>query len=110
MTGLLIYGPEDSRQSRSLKQVKKDLSASENEDGHGDAFWSNALAVYALESGPRMTNLGSAQEIFGGHRRSTMHSLDCTPDWKVYEIPDPFGLKPPMQRRKCENCGHWEDG
>jgi len=27
-------------------------------------FWSNALAVYARDQGPRMTNLGNAQEIF----------------------------------------------
>jgi len=27
-------------------------------------FWSNALAVYARVQGPRMTNLGNAQEIF----------------------------------------------
>ncbi|KKL78575.1 hypothetical protein LCGC14_2023430, partial [marine sediment metagenome] len=78
--------------------------------GHGDAFWSNALAVYALESGPRITNLGSAQDIFGGRRSTSgMHMLDCVPDWKVYEIPDPLGLNPPTRKRKCESCGHWED-
>ena len=109
-TGIIMYGPEDSRQVRSLKQVKKDLTASENEDGHGDAFWSNALAVYACESGPRITNLGSAQDIFGGRRTSgQMHMLDCVPDWKTYEIPDPLGINPPVRKRKCENCGHWED-
>ena len=108
--GIIMFGPADSQQVRSLKQVHKDLSASENEDGHGDAFFSNALAVYALESGPRITNLGSAQDIFGGHRRgSKMHMLDCTPDWKVYEIPNPLGLGPSVKKRKCENCGHWED-
>ncbi len=108
--GIIMYGPEDSRQVRSLKQVKKDLSATENEDGHGDAFFSNALAVYALESGPRMTDLGSAQDIFGGRRMGgKMHMLDCTPDWKMYEVPDPLGIHPPKRYRKCENCGHTED-
>ena len=107
--GIIMFGVPDSRQVRSLKQVKKDLSASENEDGHGDAFWSNALAVYACESGPRIVNLGSAQDIFGGWRSGgKMHMLDCTPDWKVYEIPAPMGLGPPTKRRKCENCGYWE--
>ncbi|KKN49315.1 hypothetical protein LCGC14_0644140 [marine sediment metagenome] len=108
--GIIMYGPEDSRQVRSLKQVKKDLSASENEDGHGDAFFSNALAVYALESGPRITNLGSAQDIFGGRRTGGgMHMLDCTPEFKTYEVPDPLGLAPPKKFRKCENCGFTED-
>lgn len=108
--GVVMYGPEDTRQVRSLKQVKKDLTASETEDGHGDSFWSNALAVYACESGPRITNLGSAQDIFGGWPRTggRFHMLDCEPDWKVYEIPDQLGLGPPTKRRKCENCGFWE--
>src|SRR6266571_7506810 len=30
----------------------------------GDGFWSVALAVYARDQGPRMTNLGNAQKIF----------------------------------------------
>lgn len=107
--GLIIFGPEDSRQTRSLKQVKKDLSASETEDGHGDAFISNMLAVYACESGPRMTNLGSAQDIFGGIRRTQKHSLDCPGEWVVYEIPDQLGLKPPVRKQKCEACGMWQD-
>ena len=108
--GVIMYGVPDTRQVRSLKQVRKDLSASENEAGHGDAFWSNALAVYACESGPKITDLGSAQDIFGGQRRGIkMHSLDCTPDWKIYEIPAPLGINPPVKKRKCENCGHWEN-
>lgn len=109
--GLILYGPEDSRQVQSLKQVKKDLTASETEIGHGDAFFSLALAVYACESGPRIRNLGSAQDIFGGQRRGTgkMHSLDCEPEWTTFEIPNPMGLGPPVRKRKCENCGHWED-
>ncbi|KKL16313.1 hypothetical protein LCGC14_2496900, partial [marine sediment metagenome] len=35
--------------------------------------------------------------------------LDCKPDWKVYEIPDPLHVGPPTKKRKCENCGFWED-
>jgi hypothetical protein len=91
--------------------VRKDLTASENEDGHGDAFISNMLAVYACENGPRIVNLGSAQDIFGVWPRTGggFHMLDCDPDWKVYEIPDPLGLGPPTKIRKCENCGYRED-
>lgn len=109
--GIVMYGPEDSRQVRSLKQVHKDLTASENEDGHGDAFISNMLAVYACESGPRIRDLGSAQDIFGGQRAGSgkMHPLDCEPDWEIFNIPDPLGLKPDSKKRKCRNCGHWED-
>jgi hypothetical protein len=108
--GIIMFGPADTRQVRSLKQVHKDLSASETDDGHGDSFISNMLAIYACESGPQITDIGDSQEIFGGHRRGTrMHPLDCEPDWKVYEIPNPLGMGPTVRKRKCENCGHWED-
>jgi len=109
--GIVMYGPEDTRQVRSMKQVHKDLTASENEDGHGDAFISNMLAVYACESGPRIRNLGSAQEIFGGQRTGggKMHSLECTPDWEEFTIPDPLGIGRDTKKRKCRSCGHWED-
>ena len=35
-----------------MLQVNKELEASESRDGHGDGFWSNALAVYARDQGP----------------------------------------------------------
>src|SRR5438552_18518485 len=61
---IFLLGTTDSRQIRSMLQVNKELDASESRDGHGDGFWSNALAVYARDQGPRMTNLGNAQELF----------------------------------------------
>ncbi len=109
---IVLYGPANTRQVRSLKQMHKDLTASENEDGHADAFISNMLAVYACESGPRITNLGSAQDIFGGQRTGggKMHNLDCRGnDWDKFEIPDPLQLRPPTKIRKCRDCGFTEN-
>jgi len=47
-----------------MKQMHKDFTASENEDGHGDAFVSNMLAVWSCESGPRMKSVGHMQDVF----------------------------------------------
>jgi hypothetical protein len=63
--GIVLLGPEDSRQVRQLSAVKRDLSAYESQDGHGDSFWSNALAVWAAEQGPTFVDLGDAGELFG---------------------------------------------
>lgn len=42
-----IHLLNDERQFKQIMQVDNDLVAVETEDGHGDAFWSNALAVAA---------------------------------------------------------------
>ncbi|KKN86922.1 hypothetical protein LCGC14_0264850 [marine sediment metagenome] len=56
--GILLLG--DERQIRSIVMVRKDLKADETPDGHGDAFWSNALAVKAADDGPVLVDIGSA--------------------------------------------------
>lgn len=43
----LIYLINDERQKRQMLSVDCDLKAQETEEGHGDAFFSNALAVKA---------------------------------------------------------------
>jgi len=63
-----LLGPTDSRQVRQICSIRKDLSAYETEDGHGDAAWSNALCVLAAEQGPTFTDMGDIGEIFGGLR------------------------------------------
>ena len=44
----LVLLPDD-RQSASIVAVTNMLDAAENEEGHGDAFWSLALALEAVE-------------------------------------------------------------
>jgi len=62
--GIILLGPKDSRQVRQICAVKKDLSAYESEDGHGDSFWSNALLVFAADVGPSFVDLGDAGDLF----------------------------------------------
>ena len=62
---IVLLGAKDSRQVRQISAVKRDLSAYESEDGHGDSFWSNALAVWAAEQGPTFVDLGDASQLFG---------------------------------------------
>ena len=64
--GIILLGKEDSRQVRQICAVKKDLSAYESEDGHGDSFWSISLAIYAADAGPSFVDMGDAGQIFGG--------------------------------------------
>ena len=54
--GIILLG--DDRQLKSIVMVRKDLKSDEGPDGHGDAFWSNALAVKAAEDGPAMVDIG----------------------------------------------------
>jgi len=43
---------DDPRQEQSILQVNNSLKAGESEAGHGDAFWSNALALEAYRKLP----------------------------------------------------------
>ena len=61
----------DGRMLRQISAVKKDLQSVETSEGHGDAFWSIALAVKAAEDGPGMADLGDVGEMFGNARRGT---------------------------------------
>lgn len=49
---------EDPRQFRSILNCDNDLQSVETPEGHGDAFWSNALALYSFaEPEPRIRTL-----------------------------------------------------
>jgi hypothetical protein len=46
---------DDPRQKRQMLNVDNDLQSVSTKDGHGDSFWSNALAVEAAtEAGPQV--------------------------------------------------------
>ena len=49
----------DLRQLRQIITVDKALKAATTIDGHGDAFWSNGLAVKAAEDGPGIVDIGA---------------------------------------------------
>lgn len=67
MGGIVLF--EDERQTNQLVAVNKKLESLETEDGHGDAFWSVALAVQAASDGPVISILGNVQDSFGGRAR-----------------------------------------
>ncbi len=110
--GIIFFGPKDSRQIRSMLQVNKELEASESRDGHGDGFWSTALAVYARDQGPRMTNLGNVQEIFS--RPAPMNdgllfapralSFSCTHEFERLELVDRLRIRPTQIKYRCRFC------
>lgn len=60
---------DDARQTGQIVAVDKTLKSVETSEGHGDSFWSNALAVKAADDGPVMEILGDAQAMFGGMRK-----------------------------------------
>ena len=110
--GIIFFGPKDSRQIRSMLQVNKELEASESRDGHGDGFWSNALAVYARDQGPRMTNLGNVQEIFS--RPAPLNdgllfaprrlSFSCPHEFERLELADRLRIRPTQIKYRCRFC------
>jgi len=110
--GIIFFEPKDSRQIRSMLQVNKELDASESRDGHGDGFWSNALAVYARDQGPRMTNLGNVQEIFS--RPAPLNdgllfapralSFSCAHEFERLELADRLGIRPTQIKYRCRFC------
>ncbi len=62
---------DDGRMLRQISAVKKDLQSVETSEGHGDAFWSIALAVRAAQDGPAMVDLGDINDMFGNARSRT---------------------------------------
>ncbi len=62
----------DGRMLRQISAVKKDLQSVETSEGHGDSFWSVALAVKAAEDGPAMVDLGDINELLGPPRRKAV--------------------------------------
>src|SRR6266516_5100264 len=59
----------------------------------GDGFWSNALAVYARDQGPRMTNLGNVQEIFSRTAPLNDAGLLFAPWLRLIARPRPSGYR-----------------
>lgn len=47
----------DPRQLNQMTVVDKQLKAATTVEGHGDAFWSNGLAVKAASDGPEITEI-----------------------------------------------------
>ncbi len=69
----------DERQTRSLLQVNALLKAEADEStGHGDAFWSLAMALEAAHSRPSIGHLYS--------KGSNLSGLTC-PEWYYGRIP-----------------------
>ena len=56
MSGIILL--PDERQLQHLLTVDRELQAAQTVEGHGDAFWSNALAVLAAEDGPGIMDIG----------------------------------------------------
>ena len=107
--GIVLFGPENSRQIRSLKQMRKDFTATENEDGHGDCFISTMLAVWSCDTGPRWHALGDVQSIFGGRagQRRGGRDIFCEHEYVEFTLDDPLGpgVRPSQRWRKCRHCG-----
>ena len=66
---LMLQGPKSSRPVNSILGVNRELKARTSKGDHGDAFWSNALAVKAVEDGPGMVVLGDIGEMFAEQHR-----------------------------------------
>ena len=56
--GLILA--DNGRFLNQICQVRRDLTAPETPEGHGDAFWSLALACQAAADGPTIVEIGSA--------------------------------------------------
>lgn len=59
----IIWLP-DERQVNQIVAVTMDLKSVETDEGHGDSFWSNALAVKAAEDGAGTVVLGDVGSMF----------------------------------------------
>jgi hypothetical protein len=66
---LVLLGPSTSRQVSSILGVNRELKARTSQGNHGDAFWSNALAVKAAEDGPGMVVLVDVGAMFSAQHR-----------------------------------------
>ena len=63
----------DLRQLRQMTIVDKLLQAAVTVDGHGDAFWSNGLAVKAAEDGPSVIDINQSMPL-----RSSLQRMNQT--------------------------------
>ena len=55
----------DLRQMRQVVAVDKALKAANTVDGHGDAFWSNGLAIKAADDGPGIIDISQTEVTTG---------------------------------------------
>lgn len=60
----------DERQLNQLQVVTNDLDAIETPEGHGDCFWSLALAAWGSSSGTKLVSLTGLDETTGYTRKS----------------------------------------
>lgn len=75
----IILIPDD-RQVNQIVAVTMDLKSVETDEGHGDSFWSIALAVKAAEDGAGMVVLGDVGQMFAQaarvpHKRQPMKEM-----------------------------------
>ena len=81
---LILLGPPSSRQVNSILAVNNELRARTWGSEHGDAFWSNGLAVQAAEDGPTMLVVADMGELFyGQHRKRWGRRPLGGPQWLI---------------------------
>ena len=61
----------DLRQLNQVTVVDKELKAATTVEGHGDAFWSNGLAIKAADDGPTLTTIGVLSTLKPARIRAT---------------------------------------
>ena len=85
----------DERQRSQIICVDNELNAPETPMGHGDSFFSNALALMAMREGTEHNtrNVGDVQDLVD-NRRSSLKT-----------IYNGFGEKEIMQEEACPKCG-----
>ena len=78
--GLILLN--DLRQLRQVVSVDKALKAATTIEGHGDAFWSNGLAIKAAEDGPAVLDISGTSTPLptlggqsAGARNTWIHQL-----------------------------------
>ena len=65
----------DPRQLNQMTIVDRELKAATTAEGHGDAFWSNGLAVKAASDGPGVIDIGGVMPTGSRRRNSWISQL-----------------------------------
>jgi hypothetical protein len=68
----LIRLQSDKRQTNQLLVVQNDLDAIQTSEGHGDCFWSTAMAVWGFIGGNRMITLAGVDDVQNRIGRSVL--------------------------------------
>lgn len=106
--GILLIGGTDSQQYRSLLQVTRELKSTISPEGHGDAFWSIAMAVWSWDAGPKFTPLGDASSIVSKPPARSKVPLSCPHEFVEIEVPNPISQitnSPKEKIMRCRHCG-----